>query len=460
MNRRLSYAEWGELVRRAQTGEEKAFEELYYASYDYLYTVCFKSGVPEEEIGDVLQDTYLKIFKNLGSINDPERFLPWAAMIAKNMGRDRGRQRKNYYEHNDLMGDTSTEEEQGIDTLATDEMDPCYSPEAALDRAATSKIVSEMIAELPEGQRDCIILWCNGWSTSDIASELRIPEGTAKTRIFQAKKKIEKKTLEVEKRQGIRLHTVAPISFFIWSIRNIHRILDIAPADFSGIRSELMASGQIAAHGTSMAQGTSMSGGYYGQGRIYRTNAVAKGKETRFWATAGGKAAAVCLAAAIGAGSLLLVSRAVRQTQQSAAASTAQQTQQSAAASTTQQSQQTQQVALQNTSDTCLGGQAEIELVDWNLDKSTITVRIYNHANMEIRTFGLPIQVIDGRSVELDPYSNMTVSAVGIATESYADIEYYVDPSIFVKGGRIDGKLHIMDPAINDLDYSLDVIII
>ena len=54
----------------------------------------------------------------------------------------------------------------------------------------------------------------------------------------------------------------------------------------------------------------------------------------------------------------------------------------------------------------------------------------------------------------------MTVSAVGIATESYADIEYYVDPSIFVKGGRIDGKLHIMDPAINDLDYSLDVIII
>ena len=149
MNRRLSYAEWGELVRRAQTGEEKAFEELYYASYDYLYTVCFKSGVPEEEIGDVLQDTYLKIFKNLGSINDPERFLPWAAMIAKNMGRDRGRQRKNYYEHNDLMGDTSTEEEQGIDTMATDEMDPCYSPEAALDRAATSKIVSEMIAELP-----------------------------------------------------------------------------------------------------------------------------------------------------------------------------------------------------------------------------------------------------------------------------------------------------------------------
>ena len=269
MNRRLSYAEWGELVRRAQTGEEKAFEELYYASYDYLYTVCFKSGVPEEEIGDVLQDTYLKIFKNLGSINDPERFLPWASMIAKNMGRDRGRQRKNYYEHNDLMGDTSTEEEQGIDTLATDEMDPCYSPEAALDRAATSKIVSEMIAELPEGQRNCIILWCNGWSTSDIASELGIPEGTAKTRIFQAKKKIEKKTLEVEKRQGIRLHTVAPISFFIWSIRNIHRILDIAPADFSGIRSELMASGQIAAHGTSMAQGTSMSGGYYGQAVCY-----------------------------------------------------------------------------------------------------------------------------------------------------------------------------------------------
>ena len=459
MDRRLGYAQWSDLVRRAQAGEERAFEELYYASYDYLYTVCFQSGVPEEEIGDVLQDTYLKIFRNLGSINNPEKFLPWAAMIAKNMGRDRGRQRKTYYEHNDLMGDTSTEQEQGIDTLAADEMDPCYSPEAALDRAATSKIVSDMIAELPEGQRDCIILWCSGWSTSAIASELGIPEGTVKTRIFQAKKKIEKKTLEVEKKQGIRLHSVAPISFFIWAIRNIHRILDITPADFSGIRSELMASGQIA------AQRTSMSGGNQGRGRVYRTNTAVKGKGAGLLATPAGKAAALCLAAVIATGSLLLAGRAVRRVQQSASAST----QQSAAAATTRQTQQTQQsaaaattqqVALQNTSDTCLGGQAEIELIDWNLDKSTITVRIHNHANMEITTFGLPIQVIDGQSVELDPYSNMMVASVGIASESYADIEYYVDPSIFVKGGRIDGKLHIMDPRINDLGYSLDVIII
>ena len=115
--------------------------------------------------------------------------------------------------------------------------------------------------------------------------------------------------------------------------------------------------------------------------------------------------------------------------------------------------------ALEETSDTCLGGNAEIVLIDWDRRKSTITLRIYNNASEEISTFGFPTQVIDGQSIAMDPFSNMSLNLVHIASDSYMDLEYHVDPSLFEEGGRIEGELHIMNPAIIDRSYSLDVII-
>ena len=115
--------------------------------------------------------------------------------------------------------------------------------------------------------------------------------------------------------------------------------------------------------------------------------------------------------------------------------------------------------ALEETSDTCLGGNAEIVLIDWDRKKSTITLRIYNNAREEISTFGFPMQVIDGQSIAMDPFSNMSLNLVHIASDSYMDLEYHVDPSLFEEGGRIEGELHIMNPAIIDRSYSLDVII-
>ena len=116
--------------------------------------------------------------------------------------------------------------------------------------------------------------------------------------------------------------------------------------------------------------------------------------------------------------------------------------------------------ALEETSDTCLGGNAEIVLIDWDRRKSTITLRIYNNAREEISTFGFPMQVIDGQSIAMDPFSNMSLNLVHIASDSYMDLEYHVDPSLFEEGGRIEGELHIMNPAIIDRSYSLDVIIV
>ena len=203
MGRKLTGQEWAELVNRAQKGEETGFEELYRSSYDYLYAVCIKSNVSEEDIPDVLQEAYIKVFKNIGSLADPEKFLGWAAMVVKNTGRDRGRQRKTYYERNEFMEGISTDDNVGLDTLAVDEMDPEYNPGVAMDRAATVQIVRDMIAELPDTQRDCIILWCEGLNMKDISDEVGIPVGSVKSSISYAKQKIRKMTIRIEQEQRL-----------------------------------------------------------------------------------------------------------------------------------------------------------------------------------------------------------------------------------------------------------------
>ena len=117
------------------------------------------------------------------------------------------------------------------------------------------------------------------------------------------------------------------------------------------------------------------------------------------------------------------------------------------------------EIRLEETSDTCLDGNAELYMVGCNSKESTITVRLYNNADIEIRTFGLPTQVIGGRSEKLDWYSNMDSDTVEVAPDTYADIVYHIDPAIFEEGGRIEGELFIMGPSLSDRYYSLDVVV-
>ena len=175
MNRRLSYAEWGELVRRAQTGEEKAFEELYYASYDYLYTVCFKSGVPEEEIGDVLQDTYLKIRMSAHLYQPRGKPMAWVITIVRNLCLMRLRQ-----------GASDVWELMETDTVEELSFDNVRSAEERMVLKTAFHVLSE--TEL----RIVILHAVSGLKHREIGDLLKIPLSTVLSRYSRAIGKLRK----------------------------------------------------------------------------------------------------------------------------------------------------------------------------------------------------------------------------------------------------------------------------
>ena len=115
---------------------------------------------------------------------------------------------------------TETLDEYGEVVWEPKETDISVLPEDALDQKDTSEIFSEILDSIPEKQRLVITMYYYmEMSQPHIARTLGISEGTVKSRLSYGKKAIESKIYEVEKRDGIRLHTVAPFTFFLWLLQ-------------------------------------------------------------------------------------------------------------------------------------------------------------------------------------------------------------------------------------------------
>ena len=72
------------LVKDAGKGNKQAFEPLYRYTVSSVRSVCacyFQSG---SDIDDALQETYVRIFRGLHTLEAPEAFFSWSRTIARN----------------------------------------------------------------------------------------------------------------------------------------------------------------------------------------------------------------------------------------------------------------------------------------------------------------------------------------------------------------------------------------
>lgn len=81
------------LVRRARNGDEVAFTALVARYQDLVLAVARRCNVRDYDVDDVMQQTWLALYRHLGSIEDPERLAGWlrtsAARIAWRVVHDR-----------------------------------------------------------------------------------------------------------------------------------------------------------------------------------------------------------------------------------------------------------------------------------------------------------------------------------------------------------------------------------
>lgn len=172
-----------DLARRAARGDEAAFAEIVRRHQGAVYRLCLRFLSPADA-EDAAQEAFVKAFTHRARL-DPERpVLPWLLTVARNLAIDRVRR------HQSSPTEPPVEDADAhADTRAP-------SAESIAMSAQRSARLRQGLAELPEGQREAVMLFhVEGLPYKDIATALEVPVGTVMTWLHRARGRL-RKTLE------------------------------------------------------------------------------------------------------------------------------------------------------------------------------------------------------------------------------------------------------------------------
>lgn len=145
-------------------------ELLYHRFSSKMYAVCLRYCKDAEDAQDLLQDGFVKIFKNLEKFRGEGSFEGWIRRIFVNTSIEHFRK--------------SVKNNAVTDTREIIIEDPSWN---ALDNLAEKDII-KMIQELSPGYRQVFNMYViEGYSHKDIGDILGISEGTSKSQLARAK---------------------------------------------------------------------------------------------------------------------------------------------------------------------------------------------------------------------------------------------------------------------------------
>ena len=173
-----------DLIVAHQQGQSGAFEALYDRFKDYVYRVSLfvtrNSGDAEEAV----QETFLDVLRALPRyrVEGPARFETWLYRVTVNRCRSRMRRKRPPSADWDGI-------EERLESIPT--LHPDHDPEGTVVRGERAAALWRAVNELPEAQRMVVFLrYQQGLSYAEIADALNISEGTVKSRLYHAHRKL------------------------------------------------------------------------------------------------------------------------------------------------------------------------------------------------------------------------------------------------------------------------------
>lgn len=73
------------LIRKSAEGDHQAFRLLVEAHQNLAYSIAFRFTWDENESEDIVQDAFVKLWKNLSKYNAEFRFKTWLSSIVTNL---------------------------------------------------------------------------------------------------------------------------------------------------------------------------------------------------------------------------------------------------------------------------------------------------------------------------------------------------------------------------------------
>lgn len=240
-------------IQLAKAGNQEAFGRLYNETVKIAYYVAKRVLVNENEeaVEDVLQESYIAVFKNLDKYTSGN-FQGWVDTIVANRC-------KNYLRKKNPLLFSQLADEDGKE-MEFEEENLEFRPDAKTDYEETKRLVLEIIDNLPEEQRLSVILfYYEQLSVKEIAKVCECSENTIKSRLNYGRKAIKEEVLKLEKK-GTKLYCAPLLPFLFWLYSQEAKACEMPKGMLSAEKVLETAMAEGTAGGSAVAGGASASG--------------------------------------------------------------------------------------------------------------------------------------------------------------------------------------------------------
>lgn len=182
-----------ELILEFQSnGTEKAFEILVQRFKNPLTNYVYRFLGDYDSCVDVVQDTFVKVYRYKDNYSSLAKFSTWIYTIAGNLARTeyQRKRRRNFFSINSFG-----EEEKNFDIP-----DESYRPDTHTDMKIKSEIIQKALLKVKDSYREAVILRdVQELSYEEIAEIMQIEIGTVKSRINRGRAELQKYLKDIYK---------------------------------------------------------------------------------------------------------------------------------------------------------------------------------------------------------------------------------------------------------------------
>ncbi len=173
-----------ETIKKAQSGDDKAFNEIIKAYRKRILGVVYRMIGNGDDVEDVGQEVFIRLYFALGQLREPKVFEPWLYRLAKNTCYDYLRKKRR---HNEVrMGDLSEEQ--------ADVVEKILAGKKSLDddqKEEAKELVNILFSRVDEEDRILLSLKeIQGLSLKELSDVYKINTNALKVRLFRARKRM------------------------------------------------------------------------------------------------------------------------------------------------------------------------------------------------------------------------------------------------------------------------------
>jgi len=173
------------LIRKAKRGDDEAMTAIIRAHQDSLYAFMLRMSGRPDVAEDVVQEAFVRVLKNIDRFDPKYRFSTWLFTIAKRLFMNWSQKLKPSFD-SDLVGSWHG---------------PQRRPERSTFETESQNTIQDILnlalLALGETQREIVLLFHQQeWSIAEISSYMEMPEGTVKSHLHRARRRMKAAILD------------------------------------------------------------------------------------------------------------------------------------------------------------------------------------------------------------------------------------------------------------------------